>query len=94
MNLPLQALPHSRLLHLRQTRRRQKRHLDLEAEIELIESSKLQGLDAQAAGGVFAEDEEDSGASDISEEEDSVVRKEVTKRMKKMAEDEEEEDED
>ena len=69
--------------------------IDIDAEIELIESSKLEGLDISAAGGVYAEDEETEGNAEP-EEEDSAVRKEISKRMKKLAggDEDDEEDED
>ena len=65
--------------------------VDIEAEIELIESTKLADLDVTAAGGVFA-DEESSDSEKEPEEEQSAVRAEVIKRLKKQAEDEEDDD--
>jgi hypothetical protein len=67
--------------------------LEVQEEIEAIASEQLSGLDAQAAGGVFAGDEEEE-SSPVAEEEDSEVRKEVIRRMKKLAEDEEDESDD
>ena len=64
--------------------------VDVEKEIELIESTKLMDLDASAAGGVFAEDEESESVS--VEEEESEVRKEVVRRMRKLAEEDEEDE--
>lgn len=63
--------------------------IDIEAEIELIESSKLAGLDLQAAGGNIAEDEEEEGSDESTDEEggDSEIRQEVLKRLRRMAED-------
>lgn len=60
--------------------------VDPDQEIELIESSRLNELDQQAAGGVFAEDE-----ADEEKEEESEVRKEVAKRIKRINEKEKEE---
>ena len=65
--------------------------IDIAAEIELIESSKLEGLDVSAAGGVIPDDEEEEVAAEDAEEE-SPIRSEVIKRLKKLAEDDDEED--
>jgi hypothetical protein len=67
--------------------------IDIDAEIELIESSKLDGLDLQASGGVAPDDdEEESGASEDGEE-PSALRAEVERRLKKLAEDDDEDEE-
>ena len=63
--------------------------IDIEAEIELIESTKLSDLDIGAAGGVVAEEEEVEAAD---AEEESPIRAEVIKRLKKLAENDEDED--
>ena len=65
--------------------------IDIEAEIELIESTKLSDLDVSAAGGVFAEDEEES-APVAEEEEESEIAKEVKRRLQSLAEDDDDED--
>ena len=65
---------------------------EVEEEIEAIASEQLAGLDQDAAGGVFAESDEED-ASPVAEEEESDVRKEVAKRLKKLAEDDDDEDE-
>ena len=70
--------------------------IDVEAEIELIESDKLAGLDLTAAGGSLAEEdeEEDGEGGDQSEEQTSEVRAEVERRLRALAgDDEDEEDE-
>ena len=70
--------------------------IDVEAEIEMIESSKLAGLDLQAAGGIPGEEEEDEEAEDTNagEEQDSEVRQEVLRRLRAtLDENSEEEDE-
>ena len=65
--------------------------ISIEEEIELINSSQLQGLDASSVGGVFTEEEE-AESEEEPEEEDSAVRKEISKRMKKLTEDDDEEE--
>ena len=62
--------------------------IDIDAEIELIESSKLNDLDLAAAGGVLSEEEmqppqESSGEE---EEEPSAVRQLQIKRLRRLAE--------
>jgi hypothetical protein len=65
--------------------------LDIEAEIEMIESNKLAGLDLDAAGGVPTDDEDDEAEEgDQEEEQTSEVRAEVERRLRKLADDEEE----
>ena len=68
--------------------------IDVEAEIELIESNKLAGLDLQAAGGSLPPDDEDEDAEggEQGEQQTSEVRAEVERRLKKLAGDDEEED--
>ena len=67
--------------------------IDIDAEIELIESSKLDDLDLSAAGGVAPDDEkEDAEAGDESEE-PSAIRAEVERRLKKLADDDDEDEE-
>ena len=58
--------------------------IDVEAEIEMLESSKLAGLDLEAAGGIPGEEEEDEEAenSDSGGEQDSEVRQEVLRRLR------------
>ena len=70
--------------------------IDIEQEIELIESSKLMGLDLGAAGGVAVDDENEEADSGNNgeDQEKSVIRKEIEKRMKKLAEDDEDEEDD
>jgi hypothetical protein len=65
--------------------------IDIEAEIELIESSKLTDLDIGAAGGIVADEDEEEVAAEDAEEE-SPIRAEVIKRLKKLAENDDEED--
>ena len=70
--------------------------IDVEAEIEMIESNKLAGLDLQAAGGIPGEEDEDEEAenSDSGGEQDSEVRQEVLRRLRAtLDENSEEEDE-
>ena len=70
--------------------------IDIESEIEMLESNKLAGLDLQAAGGIpkrKGEDEETEN-SDSSGEQDSEVRQEVLRRLRATVdENSEEEDE-
>jgi hypothetical protein len=63
--------------------------IDVEAEIEMIESNKLAGLDLNAAGGIPGEEEEDEEAedSDSGEEQDSEIRQEVLRRLRASVED-------
>ena len=64
--------------------------IDVEEEIEAIAAEQLSGLDVNATGGVFAEDEEEELAP--AEEEESEVRKEVVRRMRKLADDDDEDE--
>ena len=68
--------------------------INVEAEIEMIESSKLAGLDLQAAGGVVPDkdEDEDTKGGNESEEQPSEVREEVLRRLKKLAGDDEDDD--
>jgi hypothetical protein len=68
--------------------------LDIEAEIEMIESNKLAGLDLQAAGGIPGEEEEDEEAEDTDSggEQDSEIRQEVLRRLRATVEDNSEEE--
>jgi hypothetical protein len=68
--------------------------LDIEAEIEMIESNKLAALDLDAAGGIPGEEEEDDEAedSDSGEEQDSEIRQEVLRRLRASVEDNSEEE--
>jgi hypothetical protein len=69
--------------------------LDIEAEIEMIESSKLAGLDLDAAGGIPTDDEdEEADGGDAGEEQSSEVMAEVKRRLKARDEDEKEDQED
>ena len=70
--------------------------LDVEAEIEMIESNKLEGLDLSAAGGSLPDDDEDEEAegSGESKEQTSEVRAEVIRRLKKMADGDEDDEDD
>ena len=63
--------------------------IDVEAEIELIESNKLAGLDLQAAGGIPGEEEEDEETenADSGGEQDSEIRQEVLRRLRASVED-------
>ena len=62
--------------------------IDVEAEIEMIESSKLAGLDLDAAGGLPTEDEDEEGEnSNSGGEQDSEVRQEVRRRLTAQLED-------
>ena len=67
--------------------------IDIEAEIELIESTKLDGLDLQASGGVAPDDEEEEGQEEAPGEEPSALRAEVERRLKKLADDDDEDEE-
>ena len=67
--------------------------LDIDAEIELIESTKLSDLDASSVGGVYSGEDESSGPEEEPEEEEEVdVAKEVKRRLKALAEDNDEDD--
>ena len=71
--------------------------LDVEAEIEMLEQSKLDGLDLDAAGGSLPAEEEDDEAedgegSDAGSEQDSEVRQEVLRRLRAQIEDDSEEE--
>ena len=63
--------------------------IDVEAEIEMIESNKLDGLDLKAAGGrpVQEEEGEETGNSDSGGEQDSEIRQEVLRRLRATVED-------
>ncbi len=87
------AISHSTLLEMLQ-RGEILPDLNIDEEIELIESTKLTELDIGAAGGVFSGEEESSDSQEEPEEEQSAVRAEGIKRMKKLAEDNDEEDDD
>ena len=65
--------------------------IDIEAEIEMIESSKLAGLDLQAAGGNLPEEEDEEEADTPAEGEgdNSEIRQEVLKRLRRLAGDSE-----
>ena len=66
--------------------------LDVEAEIEMIEQTKLADLDmAAAAGFPTDEDDPDAPAAD-GESEQSELRKEVIRRLKQQAEREDEDE--
>ena len=67
--------------------------LDVEAEIELIESTKLADLDLGAAGGIAPDDEEEDAEPGDESEEPSAIRAEVERRLKKLAEDDDEDEE-
>ena len=71
--------------------------LDVEAEIEMLEQSKLDGLDPDAAGGSLPAEEDDEEAengegSDAGSEQDSEVRQEVLRRLRAQIEDDSEEE--
>ena len=86
------AISHQTLLEMLQ-RGETLPDIDIDAEIELIESTKLADLDVSAAGGVFAEDEEESSDSvEEPEEEESEIAKEVKRRLQSLAEDDDDED--
>ena len=63
--------------------------IDIETEIEMIESNKLAGLDLQAAGGIPGEEEEDEEAenSDSGGDQESQIRQEVRRRLTAQLED-------
>ena len=67
--------------------------IDIDAEIELIESSKLDDLDLSAAGGVAPDDEEEDAEAGDESEEPSAIRAEVERRLKKLADDDDEDEE-
>jgi hypothetical protein len=67
--------------------------IDIEAEIELIESAKLADLDLGAAAGIAQDDEEENAEPGDESEEPSAIRAEVERRLKKLAEDNEEDEE-
>ena len=67
--------------------------IDIEAEIELIESTKLADLDIGAAGGIAPDDEEEDAGGGDEGEEPSAIRAEVERRLKKLAEDDDEDEE-
>jgi hypothetical protein len=67
--------------------------IDIDAEIELIESTKLAGLDLGAAGGIAPDDEEEDAEPGDESEEPSAIRAEVERRLKKLAEDDDEDEE-
>ena len=67
--------------------------LDIDAEIEAIETSKLVDLDMGAVGGVPTDEEEqDAAEGDEGEEQESEIRQEVVRRMRRLAEDNDEEE--
>ena len=68
--------------------------IDIEAEIEMIESSKLAALDLDAAGGIPGEEEEDEETeeADSGGEQDSEIRQEVLRRLRATVEDNSEEE--
>lgn len=66
--------------------------VDVNEEIEAIAAESLAGLDQDAAGGVFA-DEESSDSGEEPGEEESEIAKEVKRRLQALAEDDEEDDE-
>nr|BAR36044.1 phage portal protein [uncultured Mediterranean phage uvMED] len=65
--------------------------IDIEAEIELIESTKLEGMDLAAAGGNLAEEDKEDGEEQPAEGdgEDSEIRQEVLKRLRRLTGDDE-----
>ena len=70
--------------------------IDVEAEIELIEQNKLDGLDLNAAGGVISDEDETASSSTENansepEQEDSEIRQEVLRRLRRLAEDDDSE---
>ena len=67
--------------------------IDIAAEIEKIDQSKLDGLDLSAAGGTVAEDEEQAEEDDPAESEDSELRQEVVRRLRRLAADNESDEE-
>lgn len=85
------AIQHSTLLEMLQ-RGEILPDLDVEAEIEMIEQTKLADLDMAAAGG-FPTDEDDPDAPVADgEDEQSELRKEVIRRLKQQAEREDEDE--
>ena len=68
--------------------------IDIEAEIEMIESSKLAALDLDAVGGIPGEEEEDEETeeADSGGEQDSEIRQEVLRRLRATVEDNSEEE--
>jgi hypothetical protein len=84
------AISHQTLLEMLQ-RGETLPDIDIDAEIELIESSKLTELDIGAAGGIVA-DEESSDSVEEPEEEESEIAKEVKRRLQSLAEDDDDED--
>ena len=68
--------------------------IDVEAEIEMIESSKLNALDLDAAGGTLPADEDDEDEAPTKDEEESPARKEVIRRLKKLAGEDDDKDDD
>ena len=85
------AISHETLLRTLQRGEVLSEELDVDAEIELIEQSKLLNLDMGAAGGTIGEDEdeeEETSAKGEEEESDdeSELRKEVKRRLKRLAE--------
>ena len=66
--------------------------IDIEAEIELIESTKLADLDLGAAGGIAPDDEEEDAEDGDESEEPSAIRAEVERRLKKLADDDDEDE--
>ena len=86
------AISHELLLRTLQRGEVISEDVDVDAEIELIESSKLDGLDLNAAGGV-APDEEEEGEAVAEEEGDSELRAEIKRRLKKLAEPDDDDDE-
>jgi len=65
--------------------------IDIDEEIELIESTKLVDLDINAAGGILPEDEPSPSVNET-EEEESPVAKEIIRRLQARAEDNEDEE--
>ena len=86
------AISHELLLRTLQRGEVISEDVDVDAEIELIESSKLDGLDLNAAGGVAPDDEEE-GEAVAEEEGDSELRAEIKRRLKKLAEPDDDDDE-
>ena len=66
--------------------------LDIDAEIEAINSGILEEMDLQQAGGVIADDDSEADNNDEAEQEQSEVRSEVIRRLKKLANEEDETD--
>ena len=66
--------------------------LDIDAEIEAINSGILEEMDLKEAGGVIAEDDSEADNNDEAEQEQSEVRSEVIRRLKKLANEEDETD--